>query len=41
MTVGAHHGAHEIRLREINGVPIYYQVSFQLKVVSWIPSFHR
>jgi hypothetical protein len=32
--------AHEIRLREINGVSIYYQVSSRLKMGSWILFFH-
>jgi hypothetical protein len=34
MTVGAHRGAHDIKLCEDNGVSIYNQVSSQLKVVS-------
>jgi hypothetical protein len=34
MTVGAHHGAHEIKLRESNVVSIYNQVSSRLQVVS-------
>jgi hypothetical protein len=34
--VGAQFGAHEIKLHESNGVSIYNQVSFRLKVVSRI-----
>jgi hypothetical protein len=33
MTIGAHHGAHEIKLRESIGVSIFDQVSSQFKVV--------
>jgi hypothetical protein len=35
-TISAHHGAHEIKLHETNGVSIYEQVSSRLKVVSEI-----
>jgi hypothetical protein len=38
MTVGAHRGAHEIKLRESNGVLVYNQVSAWLKVVFEISS---
>jgi hypothetical protein len=31
--VGAHHGAHEIKLRESNDISIYNQVSSRLQVV--------
>jgi hypothetical protein len=41
MTVGAHRGAHEIKLRENNGVSIYNQVSIRLKVVNGIISVHN
>jgi hypothetical protein len=33
MAVGSHYGAHEIKLRENNGVSIYNQVSPWLQVV--------
>jgi hypothetical protein len=36
MTVGAHRGAHEIKLHESNGVSIYNEVSSRLNVVSRI-----
>jgi hypothetical protein len=39
MIVGAHHGAHEIKLHESNGISIYDNVSSHLKVVSGIPQF--
>jgi hypothetical protein len=35
-TVGAHRGAHEIKLRDSNSISIYNQVSSWLKVVSEI-----
>jgi hypothetical protein len=38
MIVGAHRGAHEIKLSESNDVSIYKQVSSQRKVVSRISS---
>jgi hypothetical protein len=41
MTVGAHRGAHEIKLHESNDISIYNQVSAQLKVVSVISSIHN
>jgi hypothetical protein len=41
MTVGTHRGAHEIKLRESNGVLIYDQVPTWLKVVSMISSIHN
>jgi hypothetical protein len=41
MTFGAHRGAHKIRLREIDGVPIYNQVSSMLEVGSRIFTFHH
>jgi hypothetical protein len=41
MSVGAHRGAHEIKLHEINGISIYNQVSSLLEVGSWIPPFRR
>jgi hypothetical protein len=40
MIVGAHHGAHEIKLREINDISIYYKVPPQLDVGSRVPSLH-
>jgi hypothetical protein len=40
MIVGAHREAHEIRLREIDDILIYNQVSSQLKVSPYIPSCH-
>jgi hypothetical protein len=41
MTIGAHYGAHEIKLHESNGISIYNQVSTRLKVVSQISSVHN
>jgi hypothetical protein len=41
MTIGAYRGAHEIKLRESNGVSIYNQVFARLKVVSGISSVHN
>jgi hypothetical protein len=41
MTVGAHRGAHEIKLRESNGVSIDNKVSSQLEVVPGISSLHN
>jgi hypothetical protein len=35
-TIGTHHGAHEIKICESNGVSIYNQVSSRLIVVSRI-----
>jgi hypothetical protein len=41
MTVGTHHGAHEIKLHESNGISVYNQVFAWLKVVSGIFSVHN
>jgi hypothetical protein len=39
MTVGAHHGAHEIKLREIDGISINQQIPSQVEVGFWILTF--
>jgi hypothetical protein len=41
MIVGTHHGAHEIKLHESNGVSVYNQFSAQLNVASRISSIHN
>jgi hypothetical protein len=40
MTLGAHRGSHGIRLRDINDISSYKQVSPRLEVGSWFPAFH-